>query len=148
ATVPITPPQEQVRRHRVVSFPVHESWHFVVAMSDLQMGTADTKRVLPPTLPHAVTSRSTGRVVGILHALATGDEALLGACLFDEVHVPYRRRLVPGMEAALTAATGAGAAGSTISGHGPGILALTTDAGRTAAIARAMTEAFVSAGQR
>lgn len=148
ATVPTTPPQEQLRRHRVLPLPLHESWHFVVAMSDQQMGTADTKRVLPPTLPHAVTPRTTGRVIGILHALATGDEALLRACLFDEVHVPYRRRLVPGMEQALAAALTAGAAGSTISGHGPGVLALTTDHSRTPAIARAMTDAFIAAGQQ
>jgi homoserine kinase len=148
ATVPVTQPQEQVRRHRVLSFPLHESWYFVVAMSDLQMGTADTKRVLPPTLPHAVTPRSTGRVVGILHALANADEELLRACLFDEVHVPYRRRLVPGMEQALAAALEAGACGSTISGHGPGVLALTTEPGRTADIARAMSGAFIAAGQQ
>ncbi len=148
ATVPTSLPQEQARRHRALSHPIHDGWHFVVAMPDLTMSTAETRRVLPPTLPHAVTARTSGRVLGILHALATGDEDLLRPCLFDEVHVPYRRRLVPGMESAQQAALAAGAAGTTLSGHGPGVLALTTDAGLAPAIARAMAEAFLDAGQQ
>jgi homoserine kinase len=148
ATVQTSQPQEQEQRHRLIGFPVHERWRFVVVLPDVVMGTADTKRVLPPTLPHAVTARTSGRVIGILHALRTGDEKLLGACLFDEVHVPYRRRLVPGMEAALKAGLEAGAAGTTISGHGPGVLAMTTDAGRASSIARAMSDVFDKAGEK
>lgn len=143
-----SPPSVQPPRHELLAFPLHPDWRFVVALPDVAMATADTKRVLPPTLPHAVTARTAGRVVAILRALAEGDEALLRACLLDETHVPYRRRLIPGMEPALQAGVDAGAAASTVSGHGPGILALTTDAGRAPAIARAMSEAFTAAGQK
>jgi homoserine kinase len=148
ATVPLSAPQEQRLRQEPLRQPIHDAWRFVVVVPDAQMGTAETKRVLPPTLPHAVTARSSGRVVGLLHALARGDEALLSACMFDEVHVPYRRRLVAGMEQALAAGRAAGAAGCTVCGHGPGLLALVTDEGRTAAIARAMEQAFVAAGRQ
>jgi homoserine kinase len=148
AAVPLSQPQESERRHRLVQFPVHPEWQFVVVLPDVQMGTADTKRVLPPTLPHAVATRSMGRTIGVLQALAHGDAALLRDCLFDEVHVPYRRRLVPGMEQALLAGVDAGAAGTTICGHGPGLIAITREPGRTQLIAKAMVAAFVGAGRQ
>ena len=148
ATVPLSAPQEPTLRQRPLHLPIHQDWHYVIALPDVQMGTADTKRVLPPTLPHAATPRSVGRVLGVLHALQHGDEDLLRDCLLDEVHLPYRRRLVAGMSEALLAATAAGAAGATICGHGPGLVALTRVLGRTPEIARAMVEAFAKAGRQ
>jgi homoserine kinase len=146
ATVPLSLPQEPLRQ-RPLRQQVHEGWHHVIALPDVQMGTAETKRVLPPTLPHGAASRSTGRSLGVLHALHTGDEELLRCCLVDEVHLPYRRRLLPGLSEALDAAVAAGAAGATICGHGPGLIAFTMVSGRTPEIARAMVKAFADAGR-
>jgi homoserine kinase len=140
-------PQESITRHRALSLPVHADWHYVIALPDAQMGTADTKRVLPPTLPHAATRRSVGRTLGVLSALEHGDEELLRECLADEVHLPYRRRLLAGLDEALTAATEAGAAGATICGHGPGLIAFTTVQGRVPEIAKALVHAFGRAGR-
>lgn len=147
ATAPLNPPREPMRS-RIVPLSIHPDWRFVVVMPELPMGTAETKRVLPPTLPHAVAARSTGRVLGLVHGLSEGDPDLVRACLFDEIHVPFRRRLVPGMEAAMAAGIDAGAAGTTISGHGPGLLALALGIDKTPAIAAAMQAAFVSAGRQ
>jgi homoserine kinase len=147
ATVPLSLPQEPVLHQRPLRMPLHEDWHFVVALPDVQMGTAETKRVLPPTLPHAAVARASGRTLGVLDALEHGDEDLLRRCLVDEVHLPYRRRLLPGLSEALDAAVRAGAAGSTICGHGPGSIAFTRTAGRTPEIARAMVKAFADAGR-
>ena len=138
-------PQEADVRHQPLPMPVHEDWHYVIALPDVQMGTADTKRVLPPTLPHAAVRRSIGRTLGVLRALESADEELLGACLVDEVHLPYRRRLVPGLDQALHAAVEAGAAGATICGHGPGLIAFTTVQGRVAEIAKALVHAYAKA---
>lgn len=146
ACVQTSPPRTRPLQHRVISYPLHADWRFVVVMPEIKLGTAETKRVLPPTLPHAVTARSTARVIGILHALETADEELLGACLFDEVHVPYRRRLVPGLEQAMARGREAGAAGATVSGHGPGAIAFTTDSALTEPIAAAMSGAFEAEG--
>lgn len=147
ATVPLSLPQDTQLRQRILQRPIHRAWHYVIALPDVQMGTADTKRVLPPTLPHAATARSTGRTLGVLDALEHGDEELLRACIVDEVHLPYRRRLVPGLSEALVAAVEAGAAGATICGHGPGLIAFTTSSGRTPEIARAMVHACSKAGR-
>lgn len=147
ATVPLSLPQAPVLHQRPIQHPIHGDWHYVIALPDVQMGTADTKRVLPPTLPHGAVARTTGRTLGVLHALHYGDEDLLRHCLVDEVHLPYRRRLLPGMSEALDAAVAAGAAGSTICGHGPGLIAFTLVSGRTPEIARAMVKAFADAGR-
>ena len=141
ATCLISKPHESPRHH-LVPQDLYPDWYYTLVLPDLQMGTAETTRVLPATLPHAVTTRNTSRLVGLLAALAKGDEELLGACLFDETHVPFRRKLVPGLEQALAAGKEAGAAGVTISGHGPGVLALTTDEAKTDAIGMAIAEVF------
>src|SRR5262245_5049756 len=52
-TVPIGAPGDEVRRHQPLQFPIHAGWRFVVVLPDVALGTADSKRVLPPTLPHA-----------------------------------------------------------------------------------------------
>jgi len=142
ATVQVSSQQEMQLRQRVLQLPIHHDWHYVIALPDVQMGTADMKRVLPPTLPHSVTARSTGRTLGVLQALHHGDEPLLRECILDEVHLPYRRRLVPGLPEVLEAAVDAGAAGATICGHGPGVIAFTMVSGRTPEIARAMVSAW------
>lgn len=140
-------PHESEMRLRPLSLSIHEDWHYVIALPDVQMGTAETKRVLPPTLPHAAIRRSIGRTYGVLRALEQGDEDLLRECLIDEVHLPYRRRMVPGMDGALLHAVEAGAAGATICGHGPGLIAFTTVPGRVPEIAKAMVHAFALAGR-
>ncbi|MBZ0150401.1 MAG: homoserine kinase, partial [Planctomycetes bacterium] len=76
-----------------------------------------------------------------------GDEGLLRQCLGDEITLPYRKRLLPGLAEALTAAVAGGAAGATICGHGPGLIAFTMVAGRTPEIARAMVEALAAFGR-
>ncbi|MEZ6037034.1 MAG: hypothetical protein R3F29_06110 [Planctomycetota bacterium] len=147
ATVQVSLPQEPRIRHRALRLPIHADWHYVIALPDAQMGTAETKRVLPPTLPHATTRRSTSRTLGVLSALEHGDEDLLRQCMIDEVHLPYRRRLLPGLDEALLAAVEAGAAGATICGHGPGVIAFTAVPGRVPEIARAMVHAFAGRGR-
>lgn len=138
-------PHEGTMRHQPLTHTIHKDWHYVIALPDVQMGTADAKRVLPPTLPHAATRRSIGRAFGVLRALELGDEDLLRACMVDEVHLPYRRRLVPGLSDALDQAVAAGAAGATICGHGAGIIAFTTHDARIANISQAMVASFARA---
>jgi homoserine kinase len=148
ATVPLSLPQDSILQQRILPFLLHDDWRFVIALPDAQMSTAETKRVLPPTLPHAAAARTTGRMLGVLHALQHGDEDLLRRCLVDEVHLPYRRRLVPGSSEALDAALAAGAAGATICGHGPGLIAFTRYEAKSSEIARAMVDAFARAGRQ
>lgn len=141
----LNPPSEAAR-FRILEQPLHPAWRFPLALPNVHLGTADNRRILPPTLPHAVTTRTIGRLAGLLHALQQGDEDLLGPCLRDEVHVPFRRRLVPGLEAAIAAGVAAGACGATIAGHGPGVVAFTLDDAAAGSIADAMADTFRAHG--
>ena len=139
ACSPVHIGNEQVS-HRVLRYPLADSWQFVLACPNVRVGTADVVRVLPANLPHGATKRTTGRLLGLLHALAVGDEALLRQCVVDEVHVPFRRELVPGMDRAIRDAGATGAA-VTISGAGPALVAIT----KTDAIADASADAMQAA---
>ncbi len=144
ATCPVQVAREVVS-HRVFRYPISENWHLVLACPEIRVATADVRRVLPAALPHNVTRRTSGRLLGLLHALAEADADLLQKCLIDEVHVPYRRNLVPGMNEAMLAGQEAGAAGVTISGAGPALVAFSLDADKTSAIGEAMSQAFQQA---
>ncbi len=133
-------------RYRVFPHALLDDWRFVVVAPAVPMSVAELARLLPASLPHAFASRTTGRALGVLRALALGDEDLLGECIVDDVHVPYRRQALPGMSDAMRAAVTAGAAGATISGAGPALIAFTRHANRTAAIGRAMADAFTKEG--
>lgn len=141
----VSRPNEPVS-FRALHHPIDPRWRFAVAVPRVHIGTADNRRIIPPTLPHAAVWRTSGRLVALLRALASADEELLKIAIYDEVHVPYRRTLVPGLEQALDAALAAGAAGATIAGHGPGLVALTTHPAAVAGIEAAMQEELRSRG--
>ncbi len=146
STLQTNPHEEATQSFRILRHRVHESWHMVLAAPAVFMPTSETKRVLPPTLPHAVATRTSSRVIALLEALETADEEMLQIAIRDEVHVPFRRRLVAGLDEALRAAKEAGAAGATISGHGPGVIAFTTSESAIEALSDAMLDAFHEAG--
>jgi homoserine kinase len=131
---------------RLLSLPISPIWRFVAVAPQLTLGTADVHRVVPAMVPNAVAQDTAGRLVGLIEALARGDAEQLADCLCDETHVPYRLRLAPGMAEAVRAGEAAGAAGVTISGHGPALLALTTDESTAQRTAAAMREAFTAVG--
>lgn len=133
-------------RFEVLEHPILDAWRLVIVAPEIRIGTADVHRVVPASLPHSVTARTSGRLVGVLRALAEGDEDLLHFCLADESHVPFRLGTAPGIAEALAAASIAGAAGATISGHGPAVIALTTHEDRVSKIRDAMRRAFTEAG--
>lgn len=107
--------------------------------------TKAARAVLPKMLPHAEAVVAAGRAAALVQGLSTGDGALLGAALDDVLHVPFRRARIPGYDAVVTAAQGAGAFGATLSGAGSAILAI-TPRDRAAAVGAAMIAAWRSVG--
>ena len=131
---------------RILALPLSPIWRFVIVAPDVALGTADVHRVVPASVPNTVSQRTAGRIVGLIEALAHGDPDLVAECLHDETHVPFRMQLAPGMPAAAAAGRGAGAAGVTISGHGPALVAFATSDPDARRIADAMAEAFAQHG--
>jgi homoserine kinase len=145
ACCPVQTAQETVS-HRVFRYACSDDWKFVVAAPAFHIGTAEVVRALPASLPHGVIKRTTGRLLGLLHALAVGDDELLRNCLVDEVHVPFRRTLAPGVDFALGAIEESGIAGATISGAGPALVVLTTKDEVAVQAEAILRTAFESAG--
>lgn len=127
--------------------PLHPAWRFAVAYPAMEVPTLLARSVLPPSLPHETTPRNVGRTLLLLHGLREADPRLVRVGIQDEVHLPFRRHLVPGYRKVYDAALESGAAGLTLSGSGPALLApvLGEETGRKVVLA--MVQAFREAGQ-
>ena len=132
-------------RLSVTPLPLHESLALVFAIPDFTVETKRARAVLPETVPHARAVEAAARSAALVHGLAHAEPRLLAAGLDDVLHVPYRRSLVPGYDAVVSAARAAGAFGATLSGSGPTILAV-APAGRAAEIGAAMAGAWKDVG--
>ena len=124
---------------------IHESLALVFAVPTFVLETERARAVLPRTVLHARAVEAAARSAALVHGLAHAEPRLLAAGLDDVLHVPYRRSLVPGYDAVVSAARGAGAFGATLSGSGPTILAVAT-AERVAEIGAAMVRAWKDTG--
>ena len=117
----------------------------VVAVPSYAVATEEARRRLPEAVPFGDAVANVARTAALVASLITGRTDLLAQAMEDALHQPYRRPLVPGMDAVFVAARGAGAYGAALAGSGPSIVAL-TPADRTGAVGEAMVEAFRAAG--
>ncbi|MEO8478088.1 MAG: homoserine kinase [Gemmatimonadota bacterium] len=111
-----------------------------------RMRTRDARAVLPASVPRGVALQQAANIAAMVAGACLGDLALFGRAIDDQIAEPARAPLLPGFLAARDAALGAGALGCSISGAGPTAFALAADPGTAAAVARAMTAAYRSAG--
>ena len=132
----------------LVELPVPGELLVVVARPDQRMRTADARSVLPAQVSRATALHQAAQVGALVAALASGDYALLGRAIDDQIAEPVRAPLLPGFREAKAAALAAGALGSSISGSGPTAFALVRgpDAGRR--VAAAMTQAYTACGHK
>jgi homoserine kinase len=95
---------------------------FVVAVPEFALSTEVARKALPEVISRQDAVYNIARVTLLTTALATGRLEWLADALGDRLHEPYRRPLVPGMDAVSQAAVAAGAWGVTLSGAGPTLL--------------------------
>jgi homoserine kinase len=94
----------------------------LVVLPEVNLPTCTARQALPRRIPHEDAVFNIGRAVMVVEALRSGDLDLLAKVMEDRIHVPYRLKLIPGAEEAITAARKVGAAAS-LSGAGPGVIA-------------------------
>ena len=109
----------------VVSQPIAPSLQFIVAWPETRISTHEARHVLPKQVAFEAAVENPRRLALLLEGLRTGAAALIRAGIEDGLHVPYRLPLIPGGAEALNAAREAGAAGTTISGSGSAVVAIT-----------------------
>jgi homoserine kinase len=127
-----------------LSLPVPPALRWVVLIPEVTSSTAETRAVLPASVPRTDAVFNVQRVALLLAGLQSGRTDALAAALDDRLHQPYRLRLFPWLTPVAEAARQAGALGCVLSGAGPSLLAAVT--GDVDRVARAMESALATAG--
>jgi homoserine kinase len=121
--------------------PISGDWRVVLVTPHVRLSTKRARAVLPASSDRKVWVQEMANSVGLAHAFATGDAALMRRCLDDVYAEPHRSALIPHFDAVKRAALDAGAHGCSISGAGPTLFAMADDVS-AAAIGTAMQTAF------
>jgi len=117
----------------------------VVCLPDVAVSTRDARRVVPESAPMADLVETVGNAATLAVGMCRSDPALVGAGMSDPVVTPERARLITGYDEVRAAAFDAGAAGVTVSGAGPAIIAVCRE-DRRRGVAAAMLDAFSETG--
>lgn len=121
-------------------FNVPTTLKFVCCLPDFPIATEKARALLPRQVPLRYAVENLNRVALITSVFATGDFALLRGLFDDKLHQPYRKRLIPQLDAVIAAGVEAGALGGWLSGSGSGIICLTEQ--KEKAVAEAMAGVF------
>ena len=127
-------------------FEVPRELGAVVCVPDFELSTPKARKVLPQRVSRQDAVRTAARVAFLLHAIERRKFDRLAFSMEDDLHQPYRRKLVPGMRQVIDAAVRAGAFGAALSGAGPSIFAFAPRGYRGAVVGRAMQQAFARVG--
>lgn len=131
---------------RLISLPTPIDLWLAIYTPGCSVSTAEARAVLPSHVPLAATVQQAGRLGLLVHALHTGDLALLGEAIVDEIVEPCRAGLIPGYFDAKAACCEAGALACSISGSGPTTFALAGSRSRAEALLAILEECFTLAG--
>ena len=113
-------------------------------LPDFHLPTKEARAALPEKVSMKDAVYNISRAVLVTEAFRNGDMDLLGKVMTDTLHQPYRLKLIPGAEVAMSAAKEAGAAAVALSGAGPSLIAFSSKA--EPGIGEAMKRAFEQAG--
>ncbi len=108
----------------IVPIPAPSKLYATVIHPQIEVRTADSRKILKTNITLQDGIRQWGNVGGLVAALFTDNYALLGRSLEDHIVEPIRSILIPGFADIKSGALKAGALGSGISGSGPSIFAL------------------------
>jgi homoserine kinase len=121
------------------------AWRVVVATPDVQLATAESRRVIPRRLPLADVVFNLQRLALLLRAVAERDASRMTAAFEDRCHQPYREPLVPVLGHAL-ALRHPDILGVCLSGAGPSVVAFARR--NHAGVERALADLYSREGIR
>jgi homoserine kinase len=120
----------------------------VIVTPEFHFPTSQARAVLPDQISREDAVFNLGRAALLSEALRTGDMELLATASEDRLHQPYRIPLIPGAEAAMSAAREAGAIAVVLAGAGPSLIIFMKEKAQGQAIGDSMLAAFQRAGLR
>lgn len=124
---------------------VDASIPLVACLPETSVSTRDARGVVPKAAALEDVVDTVGHAATLTVGMTRDDPDLVGTGMNDEIVTPERSALIDGYDAVREAALEAGATGVTVSGAGPGVLAVCHEPDRRA-IAGAMIDAFDATG--
>lgn len=111
--------------------------------------TRRARRIIPKRVEVKKAVLNIGRASAIVAGFARGDIRTIGMGMEDEIAEPYREGTIPGFNRVRTAALDAGAAGVSISGAGPSVIAIVDRKNHEPqTVGRAMIKGFAGSNVR
>ncbi|MFW6251794.1 MAG: homoserine kinase [Halanaerobium sp.] len=105
---------------------VEQELDFILVVPDFELKTEKLRRVLPKKVAYSSAISNLSRVSLLTAAFINRDYQLLKTAMEDQLHQPYRKKLIRGFDRVLQTAYDNGAYGAALSGAGPTILACTS----------------------
>ncbi|MFQ6080403.1 MAG: homoserine kinase [Candidatus Bathyarchaeia archaeon] len=131
----------------VIQLPSPKNVEFVIAVPDMVIETRLARSVLPKRVKLSDLVYNVGHAATFIAGITLNDVDLMGKSMTDSIIEPARAHLIPGLAEVKKSAIEAGAAGVTITGAGPSILALVNAEKKKADdVAEAMRNAFEKQG--
>src|SRR4029079_4871796 len=120
-------------------FDVASHLWFVLLIPDLEIETARARRILPSKISRVAAVENCANACALTAAFASRDYEKMRGSFSDNLHQPFRAKLIKFLPRVLAAAEEAGALGAFLSGSGSAIAAITLKAPEkiAAAMARA-----------
>ncbi|RQH02039.1 homoserine kinase [Natrarchaeobius oligotrophus] len=117
----------------------------VACLPETTVSTRDARDVVPDRATMDDVVETVGHAATLAVGMAKNDPEIVGRGMDDGIVTPERAALIDGYDRVRDAALEAGATGVTVSGAGPGVLAVCRGSARRA-VASAMLDAFDSVG--
>ena len=130
----------------VVSIPTPENLFCTLIHPQLELNTQDSRQVLRLNITLKDAIIQWGNIAGLVAGLMKPDFGLISRSLRDVIAEPVRSMLIPGFDRIKEKAVENGALGSGISGSGPTIFALSTEAETAHKIGKAIGQEFQKFG--
>lgn len=78
--------------------PLSEDWNFYVFIPDFEVSTNKARAILPENYPRNIASSNSAHAILTVEALRTGNPAFLKVAAVDQIHEPYRKKLIDGYD--------------------------------------------------
>lgn len=126
----------------VVNIPTPDSLYCTLVHPHIELNTQDSREVLRRNIALKDAIIQWGNIAGLVAGLMKPDFGLISRSLKDVIAEPIRSMLIPGFDRIKQSAVDNGALGSGISGSGPTIFALSTDAATAGKVGEAIKQEF------
>jgi homoserine kinase len=108
----------------------------------LEIKTAESRKLIPDTIPLKTALQQCGNLAGLVAGLTTGDYPLIGRSVNDLFAEPHRTHQLPDYADLKASALDAGSVGTGLSGSGPSVFSLCRGEAMATEVGGAMQEHF------